>query len=117
MDSDALFVSLTLIVLIVGIVTIVIYIRRLINAERLALIEKGASAELFNSVKKPSYVSGSLRAALLMVGAGVGLLMGYFLDSKFGMEEVAYFSMLFISGGVGLGLAYIIEEKKASQIK
>jgi len=28
------------------------------------------------------------------------------------MEEVAYFSMLFIFGGAGLGISYIIEEKR-----
>jgi len=31
----------------------------------------------------------------------------------FDLEEVAYFSMIFIFGGLGLGLAYLIEEKKA----
>jgi hypothetical protein len=28
------------------------------------------------------------------------------------MQEVGYFSMLFIFGGIGLGLSYLIEEKK-----
>jgi hypothetical protein len=37
--------------------------------------------------------------------------MGYWLDRAFDMEEVAYFSMIFIFGGLGLGLAYLIEEK------
>ena len=46
------------------------------------------------------------------MGAGIGLLAGYFLDEAFRMDEVAYFSMLFIFGGAGLGLAYVIEEKR-----
>jgi hypothetical protein len=43
------------------------------------------------------------------------LLVAYFLDRAFDMEEVAYFSMLFVFGGVGLGLAYIVEEKKIKE--
>jgi hypothetical protein len=31
------------------------------------------------------------------------------------MQEVAYFSMLFIFGGLGLGAAYLVEEKKNKQ--
>jgi hypothetical protein len=46
------------------------------------------------------------------MGAGAGLLFGYFLDMNFRMQEVGYFSMLFIFGGIGLGLSYLIEEKK-----
>jgi hypothetical protein len=38
--------------------------------------------------------------------------MGYWLDSAFDMEEVAYFSMILIFGGFGLGLAYMVEERK-----
>lgn len=38
--------------------------------------------------------------------------MGYWLDYAFNMEEVAYFSMLFIFGGAGLAIAYVIESKR-----
>jgi len=43
------------------------------------------------------------------------LLMGYWLDNAFRMDEVAYFSMLFLFGGLGLGFAYMIEEKKSKE--
>jgi hypothetical protein len=75
----------------------------------MAIIDKGLSPDLF---KKERSSSGALRASLLLIGAGLGLLMGYGLDSAFDMEEVAYFSMIFIFGGLGLGIAYLIEEKK-----
>src|SRR5690242_16331414 len=95
-----------------GAFVMIVYIRKFENIERMAIIEKGLSPELF---KKAKSTSGALRAALLFIGGGLGLLMGYWLDNAFGMDEVAYFSMLFIFGGIGLGLAYVIEEKKAKQ--
>lgn len=88
----------------------VVYIRKYDNIERMAIIEKGINPDLF---KKERSTSGILSAALLFMGGGLGLLIGYWLDRAFDMEEVAYFSMIFIFGGLGLGLAYLIEEKKS----
>jgi F0F1-type ATP synthase assembly protein I len=95
---------------IIGIVVMVIYLRRFENEERMAMIDKGLDPSLF--AKKPRTTSGALRASLLLIGSGFGLLLGYFLDYHFNMEEVGYFSMLLILGGAGLGAAYMIEEKK-----
>jgi hypothetical protein len=91
-----------------------IYIRKFENQERMAMIEKGVDPKSFRTGRARDS-SGALRASLLLIGAGVGLLMGYFLDSAFYMEEVAYFSMLFICGGLGLGASYLIEEKKIKE--
>jgi hypothetical protein len=98
---------------IIGIVIMVIYLRRFQNEERMAMIDKGVDPSLFT--EKTRNTSGTLRASLLLIGAGVGLLMGYFLDYHFYMDEVGYFSMLLINGGLGLGIAYIIEERKIKQ--
>ena len=88
----------------------IVYIRKFSNIERMAIIDKGLSPDLF---KKESSSSGTLRAALLLIGIGIGFLMGVWLDRAFDLEETGYFSMLFIFGGLGLGIAYLIEEKKA----
>lgn len=80
------------------------------NLERMAMIDKGIDPAIF---KKESSTAGTLRASLLLIGAGTGLLFGHILESVLNVEEItAYFSMIFIFGGIGLGLAYIIEEKK-----
>lgn len=100
------------IIITLGAFVMVVYIRKYDNIERMAIIDKGLSPDLF---KRERSTSGALRAALLLMGAGFGLLMGYWLDSAFDMEEVAYFSMIFIFGGLGLGIAYLIEEKKNSK--
>jgi hypothetical protein len=100
------------IIITLGAFVMIVYIRKYDNIERMAIIDKGLDPNLF---KRERSTSGALRAALLLIGGGVGLLMGYWLDSAFDMEEVAYFSMIFILGGAGLGIAYLIEEKKASK--
>ncbi len=99
---------------IIGAIIIVVYLRKFQNMERMAIIEKGLDPSLF---KMERSTAGPLRASLLFIGAGLGLLMGYWLDSTFYMEEVAYFSMIFIFGGIGLGMAYLIEEKKNKEEK
>lgn len=85
------------------------YIRKYVNIERMAIIEKGLDPKLFLAEGKVSF---SLRASLLLIGVGFGFLIGYALDRAWDMEEVGYFSMLFICGGAGLGLAYLVEERK-----
>ena len=97
------------IIIALGAFVMMVYIRKYDNIERMAIIDKGLSPDLF---KKERSTSGALRASLLLMGAGMGLLMGYWLDRAFDMEEVAYFSIIFIFGCLGLGLAYIIVEKK-----
>ena len=115
MEPEVLGVMIP-IIFIVGAVVIVVYLRKYENQERMAMIDKGVDPQFFN-VKRMRNNTGPLRAALLFIGAGVGLLMGYFLDRTFDMEEVAYFSMLLIFGGIGLGGSYLIEEKKIKEEK
>jgi hypothetical protein len=98
------------IIITLGAFVMVVYIRKFVNIERMAIIEKGLNPDLFKTEKS---TSGTLRASLLLIGIGIGFLVGYWLDSTFDMEEVGYFSMLFIMGGLGLGLAYVVEERKA----
>ena len=101
------------IIITLGAFVMIVYIRKFENLERMAIIEKGLSPDLFRNNKKSA--SGTLRASLLLIGVGIGFLIGYWLDRTFDMEEVGYFSMLFIMGGLGLGLAYVVEEKKANR--
>lgn len=111
---DVEFIAIMIpIVLIIGVIVMIIYLRKYENQERMEMISKGIDPSQFT--RKQGNPSVSLRASLLLIGAGLGLLMGYFLDRQFDMEEVGYFSMLLILGGTGLGAAYIIEEKTYRQ--
>ena len=115
MESDEVIVPvlgvLLPIVITLGAFIMVVYLRKYENIERMSMIEKGVSPELFR--KERSNTSGSLRWSFLLIGIGIGFLMGYWLDSMFNMEETGYFSMLFIFGGLGLGVSYFFEEKRS----
>jgi hypothetical protein len=115
MDEGYLALMIPIIALI-GAFMVAVYLRKYQNIERMAMIERGVDPALFN-VRSQLSTSWSLRASLLMIGAGTGLLIGRFLDQSFDMEEVGYFSMLFIFGGLGLGASYLIEEKKIKSDK
>lgn len=100
------------IVAIISVFTMIVYLRRYENAERMAMIERGVDPTLFTK-KQSGSTSGPLRAALLLIGGGVGLLLGYFLEVSTDMHApLPYFAMLFICGGIGLGIAYLVEERK-----
>lgn len=115
MDAGTLGVMIPIVAMI-GTFVMIVYLRKFENLERMSMIEKGLDPSLFRS-RHYRNTSMPLRASLLLIGAGVGLLFGYWLDSITFMDEVAYFSMLFICGGIGLGLSYLIEEKKNKEAK
>ncbi len=81
------------------------------NKERLALIEKGADAKLFNSGKKHGFGQVVLNLGLLAIGIGIGVLVGAMLNQG-GMEEgVAFTASIFIFGGLGLLSGFFINRK------
>ncbi len=114
MESDQVIVPvlgvLLPIIITLGAFIMVVYLRKYENTERMSMIEKGISPELFR--KERVGRGGTLRWSFLLIGIGIGFLMGYWLDRTFNMEETGYFSMLFIFGGIGLGLSYFFEERK-----
>jgi len=115
MDVAVLGVMIPIVAMI-GSFIMVVYLRKFENMERMSMIDKGLDPSFFRS-RNYRNTSIPLRASLLLIGAGVGLLFGYWLDSITFMDEVAYFSMLFIFGGIGLGLSYLIEERKGKDAR
>lgn len=109
MDDVAVLGILLPIIISLGAFVMVVYLRKFKNLERMAIIEKGMAPNLF---KDEWHTSPALRFGLLLIGAGIGLLFGYWLDRAFYMDEVGYFAMLFVFGGIGLVAAYLIEEKR-----
>jgi hypothetical protein len=82
--------------------------------ERVALIEKGADASIFESSKQPS----SLKWGLLLVGTGTGILLGKILAVYTTLqEEPAFFSMICLFGGIGLIIYHLIANKFEGTVK
>ncbi|WP_370000366.1 DUF6249 domain-containing protein [Winogradskyella sp.] len=85
------------------------------NKERLALIEKGADASIFNIGKR----SGSawkvvvINIAFLLMGIGLGLFLANLLETTTNLDDnVIYPAMTFIMAGIGLYIGYT-QTKKA----
>jgi hypothetical protein len=83
------------------------------NKENMSLIEKGLNPREYTQRPAPYR---SLKWGLLLMGAGLGLFLGYVLSEQvMQMDDdnpVMYFSMLAIFGGLGLFLSYKIEKKE-----
>ncbi len=78
----------------------------------MALIEKGADAQLFKG--KPMATQFlTLKFGLFFVGVAIGVLFGNILDLYTGLEEgVSYVSGIFLFGGLGLVAGYLYQAKK-----
>lgn len=81
------------------------------NKERLALIEKGADASLFNTGKKRGMGSIILNLALLAIGIGLGVLVGAAFSQGGMDEDVAFPASIFIFGGLGLVASFFVNRK------
>lgn len=80
--------------------------------ENLAMVEKGMNPKEFANRPAPYR---NLKWGLLLIGAGIGLLIAYFLDNYAfpRTENVAvYFALIGIGGGLGLVSSYRIEKKE-----
>jgi hypothetical protein len=81
------------------------------NKERLALIEKGASPELFKTKSNVGSGYGSFKLGLFLIGIALGIMAGYFLHETGMDESAAYFSMIFLFGGIGLVVSFLLQGK------
>jgi H+/Cl- antiporter ClcA len=81
----------------------IVYLR---TRENLAILEKGKDP------RSPRPYN-SLKAGLLFVGAGVGLVIAYILDSFMERNDIEplYFALIAIGGGIGLILSFMMEKR------
>jgi hypothetical protein len=79
--------------------------------ERLALIEKGADANIFKT--EPSKYA-LLKWGIFHIGLSVGVITGFALANVVN-EVVAFFTMIFFFGGVALIVAHFLTNKLAKK--
>ena len=78
--------------------------------ENMAMIEKGMNPKQFAGRPAPYR---NLKNGLLFLGAGVGLLIAYFLERSMPGDNSSaiYFALVGIGGGLGLIASYAMEKK------
>lgn len=87
------------------------------NKERMALIEKGADASLFNTGKEGTrnpvnWGKITLKFGMFLMGIALGIIVGALLSQSGVLNEGAnYVSMILLFGGLSLVLFYVIDRK------
>ncbi|MCL3780635.1 hypothetical protein EMN47_09590 [Prolixibacteraceae bacterium JC049] len=82
------------------------------NRERMALIEHGMDAKIFQQSEKNRHLS-ILKWSLFLIGIALGIFFGFYLEEYGGMDDGAgYFSMIFLFSGLGLLLAFYLLKKE-----
>ncbi|RLD30028.1 MAG: hypothetical protein DRI75_01355 [Bacteroidetes bacterium] len=79
------------------------------NKERLALIEKGADASIFNLGKRAgsSWKVIVLNFAFLLMGVGLGTFLASILDTYSNLDsDAVYPALIFFMAGVGLYVGF-----------
>jgi hypothetical protein len=95
-----------------GLFALLFGLRYFHNKENLAMIEKGMNPRINMAQPRPYK---NLKVGLLMLGAGIGLLLAYFITyAWFPHDEnpAIYFGLIGIFGGIGLIVSYRIEKKE-----
>lgn len=106
-----ILIPLSLFLAIFGIVYLFFSTR---NKERLALIEKGADASIFNIGKRSgsSWKVVVLNLAFLLMGIGLGILIANILETYTGLnDDAVYPSMIFLMAGIGLYVGFTQTKK------
>lgn len=99
---------LALMIPIVGTVslfTMIVFVRRYENIERMAMIERGMHPKDFKKKRDPYR---TLRIACTAIGVGIGLFVGNLAFSDHDSEPIVL-GFTIMMGGIGLFLAYIIQ--------
>lgn len=88
------------------------------NKERLALIEKGADASIFDNTHKGSARKFIiLNIALLAIGIGLGVVFGGILTHSFHLDEdIAMPGSIFLMAGIGLLTSFFLTKKMENEI-
>jgi hypothetical protein len=109
MDAAEIIIPIIAMLTTFGTIAFVVYIIYTTrNRERMALIERNADASIFAS-KHSNYLT--LKFALLLIGVGAGIILGYVLVALRMPDDAAYPAAIFLLGGAGLFIAHRLEER------
>lgn len=86
------------------------------NKERLALIEKGADANIFVKTKRggesaPVWKIVLLNFGLLLMGVGLGIIFGIILRDTFNFNDMVIPASIFFMSGISLIIGFFLTRK------
>lgn len=86
----------------------IVYLR---TRENMAMIEKNMNPKSYANMPAPFR---SLKTGLLFFGAGVGLLLAFFIARNISGHDIEaiYFALIAIGGGLGMVTSYFLEKKE-----
>jgi len=106
--NEEILIPLSLFAAVFGVIYVYLMTR---NKERMALIENGASAELFNKPMKEG--KWGLKLGIMAIGVGIGIVVAnLFVAGRILEDEVAFPSMIFLFAGIGLVVSYYLSIDK-----
>jgi len=110
---SGMLLAIVLNVIVFGTIILVVkYIVQARNKERMALIEKGVDLSEFYTKKKDGE-NNILKFALLFIGIGLGLFLGFVLADFVSLPTVAVvISVTLLFGGISLLLYHWINNRK-----
>jgi len=109
MEAGEVIIPIAFFGVIFGIVYLYVSSR---NKERLALIEKGADASIFNIGKRgSSWKVIVLNLAFLLMGIGLGTFIGSIIDEYSSLGDGAIAAVIFFMAGVGLYVGFTQTKK------
>ena len=115
MEPHQILVPIAMFAMIFGIVYITVTSR---HRQRMAMIDKGMDPGLLKEREVPFR---TLRNGLVLVGAGIGLFLGYLLDSRMpgygvngdmGDTPLPYFMMVMLCCGIALIVHHFIVRRQ-----
>ncbi|MDT0540827.1 MULTISPECIES: DUF6249 domain-containing protein [Croceitalea] len=111
--AEAIFIPISFFITVFSILYLYFSTR---NKERLALIEKGADANIFVKTKDSGGVATwkifLINFAVLLIGIGVAIFIASILEAALGVDEdIAYPGTIFLMAGVGLLVGFTMTKR------
>jgi ABC-type Mn2+/Zn2+ transport system permease subunit len=89
------------------------------HKERMAMLEKGFSADQIRSIAHRVFKGrsplGSLQWGIIILAVGLAIIVGNFLRTVYNVDESVIAGLIFLFGGLGLVIFYFIAAKKMGE--
>lgn len=99
--------------LFVSLIVFIVSFFKTRHTERMALINSGRTAKIFD--EKDGESNGTLKLGLFLLSVGLGLLIGLIVDNILGTEPAGSFVSILVLGGMSLIIYHFYIEGKRKE--